>query len=162
MHLGDIFLNFGPAHSFWYFSYECYNGLLGSFTTNRKAIEVQVMRKFCIAQSVRCFSSKMICSQLWNLLHLILSLKSLLSFPKRIQAQKWNTLNMYLRLWDRNKHIHKLIFWSICNCLFQSGWRFRCYFLPTCPKNCQQMCFMHYEGRNKQHWKDTVHCSSNF
>ena len=52
MHLCDVFLNFGPAHSFWCFSFERFNGLLGSFTTNKKAIEVQVMRKFCTSQSV--------------------------------------------------------------------------------------------------------------
>ena len=39
--------DFGP-HSF---SFQRFNGLLGSYSTNKKAIEVQVMRKFCTAQN---------------------------------------------------------------------------------------------------------------
>lgn len=42
LHLRDTFKNFGPAHAFWCFPFERYNGLLGSYHTNRKSIEVQV------------------------------------------------------------------------------------------------------------------------
>ena len=51
MHLKYCIADFGPSHSFWCFSFERYNGLLGSYSTNKKAIEVQVMRKFCTAQN---------------------------------------------------------------------------------------------------------------
>ena len=51
MHLKECFTAFGPSHSFWCFPFERYNGLLGSYSTNKKAIEVQVMRKFCTSQN---------------------------------------------------------------------------------------------------------------
>ena len=51
--LKQCLLDFGPSHSFWCFAFERCNGLLGSYPTNKKAIEIQVMRKFCDSQSVR-------------------------------------------------------------------------------------------------------------
>ena len=53
LHLKDCFLNHGPAHGFWLYSFERYNGLLGSFHTNKKSIEQQVMRKFINTQHLR-------------------------------------------------------------------------------------------------------------
>ena len=50
MHLKECITGFGPSHSFWCFPFERCNGLLGSYSTNKKAIEVQVMRKCCSAQ----------------------------------------------------------------------------------------------------------------
>ena len=50
LHLKDCLLDYGPPHSFWCFSFERYNGLLGSFHTNQKNIEVQIMRKFIYSQ----------------------------------------------------------------------------------------------------------------
>jgi hypothetical protein len=44
-HLKDVIKDFGPIHSFWCFSFEHYNGILGSFTTNNRSIELQLMRK---------------------------------------------------------------------------------------------------------------------
>ena len=44
-HLNDIIRDLGPIHSFWCFSFERYNGILGSFTTNNRSIELQLMRK---------------------------------------------------------------------------------------------------------------------
>ncbi len=44
-HLKDVIRDFGPIHSFWCFSFERYNGILGSFTTNNRSIELQLMRK---------------------------------------------------------------------------------------------------------------------
>lgn len=46
LHLKQCVIDFGPSHCFWCFPFERYNGLLGSYSTNKKAIEVQVMRKF--------------------------------------------------------------------------------------------------------------------
>ena len=53
LHLKATFMNFGPAHAFWCFPFERYNGILGSYHTNKKAIKVQVMTQFCHEQSVR-------------------------------------------------------------------------------------------------------------
>ena len=50
LHLKDCLLDYGPPHPFWCFSFERYNGLLGSFHTNKKCIEVQIMRKFITSQ----------------------------------------------------------------------------------------------------------------
>ena len=53
LHLKDTFKNFGPAHAFWCFPFERYNGLLGSYHTNRKSVETQVMARFCHEQAIR-------------------------------------------------------------------------------------------------------------
>ena len=46
MHLKECVVNYGSIYGFWLFSFERYNGILGSYHTNNKVIEVQVMRKF--------------------------------------------------------------------------------------------------------------------
>ena len=46
LHLKESLYNFGPVHSFWCFSFERLNGILGRFHTNNQSIEVQLMRKF--------------------------------------------------------------------------------------------------------------------
>lgn len=51
-HLKDCFLDFGPAGAFWTFAFERLNGILGSYPTNHRAIEVQLMRKFSVSQQV--------------------------------------------------------------------------------------------------------------
>ena len=53
LHLKDCLLDYGPAHGFWCYSFERYNGLLGSYHTNKKAIEEQIMRKFVSNQHLR-------------------------------------------------------------------------------------------------------------
>lgn len=53
LHLKDCLLDYGPSHSFWCFSFERFNGLLGSFHTNRKSVEAQIMRKFVNTQHLR-------------------------------------------------------------------------------------------------------------
>ena len=53
LHLKQCFLDFGPSHSFWCFAFERFNGILGSYHTNNRAIEVQLMRRFCNEQSAR-------------------------------------------------------------------------------------------------------------
>ena len=34
------------AYGFWLFSFERYKGILGSYQTNNKTVELQIMRKF--------------------------------------------------------------------------------------------------------------------
>lgn len=53
LHLKDTFCDFGPSHSFWCFPFERFNGILGSYPTNSKAVEVQFMKKFLASQSVK-------------------------------------------------------------------------------------------------------------
>ena len=45
-HLQDCVMDYGPLYSFWLFPFERYNGILGSYHTNQRSIEIQVMRKF--------------------------------------------------------------------------------------------------------------------
>lgn len=45
-HLIDCFKDYGPAHSYWLFTFERYNGILGDVPTNHRSITVQLMRKF--------------------------------------------------------------------------------------------------------------------
>lgn len=51
LHLKESFLDFG--HAFWCFAFERFNGVLGSYHTNNRAIEVQLMRIFCQEQAVQ-------------------------------------------------------------------------------------------------------------
>lgn len=41
-HLKSCLLDYDPSHTFWCFSFERFNGVLGSFHTNRKAVETQI------------------------------------------------------------------------------------------------------------------------
>ena len=38
LHLKDCFMNYGPPHAFWCFAFERFNGILGSYSTNKKSI----------------------------------------------------------------------------------------------------------------------------
>ena len=42
-HLKEYISDFGPIYSFWLFSFERYNGILGSLHNNNKDIECQIM-----------------------------------------------------------------------------------------------------------------------
>lgn len=44
-HLKECVLDYGPIYNFWCFSFERYNGILSSFKTNNRCIEIQLMRK---------------------------------------------------------------------------------------------------------------------
>ena len=58
LHLIDTVLDFGPLYSTWCFSFERYNGMLGSLPTNKKTIEVQFMRRFIKVQHIHSLLSK--------------------------------------------------------------------------------------------------------
>ena len=49
-HIVDCVKDFGPAHAFWCYAFERYNGILESVHTNRKSIETQLLKKFCMEQ----------------------------------------------------------------------------------------------------------------
>lgn len=52
-HILDCILDYGPVYSFWLFSFERYNGLLGNYITNQRSPEIQLMRKFIDDQYVK-------------------------------------------------------------------------------------------------------------
>ena len=52
-HLVECVLDYGPVYSFWLFSFERYNGILGEYGTNQRAVEIQLMRKFLSSQFMK-------------------------------------------------------------------------------------------------------------
>ena len=52
-HLINCIVDYGPVHNFWLFSFERFNGVLGDFKTNQRAVEIQLMRKFLLDQDIR-------------------------------------------------------------------------------------------------------------
>ena len=49
-HLKDIIIDHGPVHSFWCFSFERYYGIMGSIFTNKRSLELQLMRKLTFSR----------------------------------------------------------------------------------------------------------------
>ena len=47
-HLKEVVDDYGPVYAFWLFSYERYNGILGSQPNNNHAIEPQLMNRFVL------------------------------------------------------------------------------------------------------------------
>lgn len=45
-HLASCVRDYGPLHAFWLFSFERYNGILGSQPNNNRSIEIQLMNRF--------------------------------------------------------------------------------------------------------------------
>ena len=56
MHVKDCFLDYGPAHGFWCFPFERYNGILGRYPTNNKNVEAQLLNKFIRHQASKRMS----------------------------------------------------------------------------------------------------------
>ena len=54
-HLVECILDFGPMHVFWLYPFERMNGILGSFNTNQRSVEIQLIRKLSHAQSTLLF-----------------------------------------------------------------------------------------------------------
>ena len=50
--LADFVMEDGPGYSFWLFSFERYNGILGKYPTSSKSIELHMMRKFARDQDL--------------------------------------------------------------------------------------------------------------
>lgn len=52
IHLRDCCSDFGSIYGFWCFAFERCNGILGSFQTNNRCVESQIMKKFIFQQQV--------------------------------------------------------------------------------------------------------------
>ena len=52
LHLRECVENYGCIYRFWLFSFERYNVILGSYHTNNKTVEIQIMRKFMTSGTV--------------------------------------------------------------------------------------------------------------
>ena len=53
LHLKESLLDYGPVYAFWLFTFERLNGTLGSYSTNNKNIEIQIMHKFLNHQKAK-------------------------------------------------------------------------------------------------------------
>jgi hypothetical protein len=51
-HLKEVILDHGPITGFWCFSFERFNGILGSTTTNNRSVELQLMRRFIVSRYI--------------------------------------------------------------------------------------------------------------
>ena len=51
-HLKESIIDYGPVYSFWLFSFERFNGLLGSIPSNKRSIEPQLMKRFICDQQL--------------------------------------------------------------------------------------------------------------
>lgn len=51
-HSKECVIECGPVHAFWCFSFERFNGILGSMQVNGRSIEVQIMRKLLAGRFV--------------------------------------------------------------------------------------------------------------
>ena len=51
-HLKEILIDHGPVSNFWCFSFERFNGILGSAPTNKRSVELQLMRRFQLSRFV--------------------------------------------------------------------------------------------------------------
>ena len=58
LHLKECLLDFRPPHRIWCFAFERFNGILGSYHTNQKAIECQLMKKLLTNQSIQHILSR--------------------------------------------------------------------------------------------------------
>lgn len=45
-HIADCIKDYGSIYNFWLFSYERYNGILGSYPTNKRNTSTQLMERF--------------------------------------------------------------------------------------------------------------------
>ena len=52
LHLKKTLLDFGPAHPSWCYAFERYNSILGSYFTNNRSIEPQIMQRFSEHQAI--------------------------------------------------------------------------------------------------------------
>lgn len=55
-HLSECIKDYGSVYGFWCFSYERYNGILGSFPTNKKNIASQLLHRFIYESESRSLS----------------------------------------------------------------------------------------------------------
>ena len=56
-HLKEVIIDHRPVTSFWCFSFERFNAILGSTTTNKRSVELQLMRKLLISRQLKDMKS---------------------------------------------------------------------------------------------------------
>ena len=57
LHLKQCLIDFGPSHAFWCYSFKRCSGILGTFLTNNKSVEVQFMKKFIRSQLLQSIAN---------------------------------------------------------------------------------------------------------
>ena len=51
-HLKECVIDCGPVHAFWCFSFERFNGILGTMQVNGRSVEIQLMHKLMAGRFV--------------------------------------------------------------------------------------------------------------
>ena len=64
LHLKECALDYGPLYSYWCFPFERYNGTLSGYSTNKKDIEKQIVKKFFRSQLIRSLPTPPCCNHL--------------------------------------------------------------------------------------------------
>ena len=62
-HVKDIIMDHGPVHSFWCFSFERSNGIMGSVSTNKRSLELKLMRKVILCRFLDSVVDVNLCNQ---------------------------------------------------------------------------------------------------
>lgn len=72
-HLSQCIIDYGSIYGFWCFAYERTNGILGSYHTNNRDFEIQLMREFLTSMQLcgiqQCIPNTPVLSNLFDLLH---------------------------------------------------------------------------------------------
>ena len=69
MHLYDCCQDFGSVYAFWCFAYERYNGILGSYQTNKRGVEAQILKKFLYQQQIGKLEFPVSCREFMSIIN---------------------------------------------------------------------------------------------
>ena len=65
-HIIECIIDYGPMYSFWLYSFERMNGVLGSVNTNQRSVEIQLMRKMTQCQTIAIFERPELYSEIFG------------------------------------------------------------------------------------------------
>ena len=109
-HLKDCLLDYGPVYSFWCFAFERYNGILGGYHTNNKAVEPQFMRKFVTEQEIHSLNFSTINPDIDKVFNKLMNPKG-----RRVITQN-NSLTFTLRNAMQTKSIEQFRAYHLFDC----------------------------------------------
>ena len=96
LHLNQCLKDFGPCYGYWLFSFERYNGLLGQYQTNQRAIEIQLMQKFVSDMHIKSLVNQTrLTLEQKSLFNTFIEVKSSSAFTETIYGQGLSFLNNF-------------------------------------------------------------------
>ncbi|XP_048255122.1 uncharacterized protein LOC125381851 [Haliotis rufescens] len=116
-HLEESVRSFGSIYGFWLFSFERYNGILSDFSTNKRCVEDQLMRKFLMYSVSHVDVDPEFSPLLEKLLDVSSKAEVLVSSPevtlastmsvREVSSSVWSDMSL-ITLKDRNTSFHNL------------------------------------------------------